>query len=176
MSLLLLALLAALLLLFGLEFAHLLVPLPLALDVARRVFHVHLLLAPPSKLFLPFPLLAVPLALVFHLLVYQVVHLVDVGLVLFTFLMDLVLLLLELLNALLTKPLLVVGFAMEKLGLGLDELSDSLADEVFGPQLVLEDPDPLHELFLFFVILAALALEPPSQSSCTGTGIVPVYY
>jgi len=128
LSLLLFASFLALLLLFGEEFADLLIPLPLSLNISSSILHVHLLLALPLQLRQPLLLLLVTLVLVLRLLLDKPVHALDLRLVLDFLLLDAFTFFVEEVDLILAELVLLVSKLLEGLGLGLHEFADTIAN------------------------------------------------
>ena len=89
----------------------------------------------------------------------QLVHAGDLALVVFAFAVHLLPVFLQTVDLLLSQLVLLVGFLGEELCFGLDELSDALADQIFGLELVVEDLDALTKSLFVLIEDSSLATD-----------------
>jgi len=156
--LLLLAALLALLLLSKM-LANFLVPFPLALDVSGSVFHVHLFLAFALEFVKAVFLLTVTLGLLVNFTLDLLRNLFDGVFLASLALVDFFSIASDVVDFDILQLILIISLLSEDVSLLLKELSDPVADKVFGLDLLFEKLYPLVKLELFLVKDATLAAQ-----------------
>jgi hypothetical protein len=157
-SLLLFALLS-LLLLLGQELSDLLIPFPFSLNVSGSILHIDLFVYFPFEFLLPLLLLMIPLILLLNLFLDETLHLNDLLTVPLPRLLDLLDVLLQQVDALVLRAVLLVRLLRERVGLDLHELADALAHQVLRVELLLQHPYLLLQVLLLLVEDARLAAD-----------------
>jgi hypothetical protein len=129
------------------------------LNVPSGIFHVHLLLSLAFEFLLPLALLVRLLVLLLDLLLDERLHLGDLLAIALPPLFDILDLLLQRVEALVLRAVLLIRLLLQHLRLELHELADALAHEVLRVELVLQEADALLQRLLLLVVDALDAGE-----------------